>query len=84
MPSMSQIGNAPIESFCGHSETESYDLKTFKTYEELVTDVKHYIYFYNIQRYQAKLNNLTPLEFRNQIAQLFLLSNCPFDRELFM
>ncbi|MGY3780495.1 IS3 family transposase [Streptococcus gallolyticus] len=24
--------------------------------------------FYNTQRYQAKLNNLTPLEFRNQVA----------------
>ncbi|MGT2715584.1 transposase [Streptococcus respiraculi] len=26
------------------------------------------IQFYNTQRYQAKLNNLTPLEFRNQVA----------------
>ncbi|HGC8535399.1 TPA: IS3 family transposase [Streptococcus agalactiae] len=24
--------------------------------------------FYNTQRYQSKLNNLTPLEFRNQVA----------------
>ncbi|WP_414490967.1 IS3 family transposase [Streptococcus hyointestinalis] len=24
--------------------------------------------FYNTQRYQAKLNNLTPFEFRNQAA----------------
>ncbi|MGY3780897.1 IS3 family transposase [Streptococcus gallolyticus] len=24
--------------------------------------------FYNTQRYQEKLNNLTPLEFRNQVA----------------
>ncbi|MGT2965403.1 IS3 family transposase [Streptococcus acidominimus] len=24
--------------------------------------------FYNTQRYQAKLNNLTPWEFRNQVA----------------
>ncbi|MGT2947656.1 IS3 family transposase, partial [Streptococcus chenjunshii] len=62
------IDNAPMESFWGHFKTESYDLKTFKTYEELVTDVKRYIHFYNTQRYQAKLNNLTPLEFRNQVA----------------
>ncbi|MEX2804724.1 IS3 family transposase [Streptococcus sp. H31] len=26
------------------------------------------MHFYNTQRYQAKLNNLTPLEFRNQVA----------------
>ncbi|WP_353955347.1 IS3 family transposase, partial [uncultured Streptococcus sp.] len=24
--------------------------------------------FYNTQRYQEKLNNLTPFEFRNQVA----------------
>ncbi|MEX5397707.1 IS3 family transposase [Streptococcus handemini] len=24
--------------------------------------------FYNTQRYQTKLNNLTPWEFRNQVA----------------
>lgn len=70
--SMSRVGkcidNAPMESFWGHFKVESYDLKTFKTYEDLVTDVKRYIQFYNTQRYQAKLNNLTPLEFRNQVA----------------
>ncbi|MGV3097956.1 IS3 family transposase [Streptococcus thoraltensis] len=27
-----------------------------------------YIEFYNTQRYQTKLNNLTPGEFRNQVA----------------
>ncbi|WP_416222798.1 IS3 family transposase [Streptococcus sp. 19428wC2_LYSM12] len=24
--------------------------------------------FYNTRRYQTKLNNLTPIEFRNQVA----------------
>lgn len=68
--SMSRVGkcidNAPIESFFGHFKTESYHLKNYKTYDELVTDVEAYIDFYNTQRYQAKLNNLTPFEFRNQ------------------
>ncbi|MBF0787194.1 IS3 family transposase, partial [Streptococcus sp. 19428wC2_LYSM12] len=27
-----------------------------------------YIEFYNTRRYQTKLNNLTPIEFRNQVA----------------
>ncbi|MDT2749629.1 IS3 family transposase [Streptococcus parauberis] len=31
-------------------------------------DVARYIEFYNTKRYQSKLNNLTPLEFKNQIA----------------
>ena len=70
--SMSRVGkcidNAPIESFFGHFKTESYHLKKYKTYDELVTDVEAYIKFYNTQRYQAKLNNLTPFEFRNQAA----------------
>ena len=70
--SMSRVGkcidNAPIESFFGHFKTESYHLKKYKTYEELVADVESYIQFYNTQRYQAKLNNLTPWEFRNQVA----------------
>ncbi|MBF0787515.1 IS3 family transposase, partial [Streptococcus sp. 19428wC2_LYSM12] len=26
------------------------------------------IEFYNTRRYQTKLNNLTPIEFRNQVA----------------
>ncbi|KXU03089.1 Mobile element protein [Streptococcus gallolyticus] len=70
--SMSRVGkcidNAPMESFWGHFKTESYHLKKYKTYDELVTDVEAYIDFYNTQRYQAKRNNLTPLEFRNQVA----------------
>lgn len=70
--SMSRVGkcidNAPIESFFGHFKTESYHLKKYKTYEELVEDVENYIEFYNTQRYQTKLNNLTPQEFRNQVA----------------
>lgn len=70
--SMSRVGkcidNAPIESFFGHFKTESYHLKKYKTYEELVADVESYIQFYNTQRYQTKLNNLTPWEFRNQVA----------------
>lgn len=70
--SMSRVGkcidNAPIESFFGHFKTESYHFKKYKTYEELVADVESYIQFYNTKRYQAKLNNLTPWEFRNQVA----------------
>lgn len=62
------IDNAPIESFFGHFNTESYHLKKYKSYDELVNDVTRYIEFCNTQRYQSKLSNLTPLEFRNQVA----------------
>ncbi|HEU3700829.1 TPA: IS3 family transposase [Streptococcus pneumoniae] len=45
---------------------EAYHLKKYKTYDKLMTDIDRYIHFYNTQRYQAKLNKLTPLEFRTQ------------------
>ncbi|HEM5069423.1 TPA: DDE-type integrase/transposase/recombinase, partial [Streptococcus suis] len=44
--SMSRVGkcidNAPIESFFGHFKTECYDLKKYKTFEELVSDIDAY------------------------------------------
>ena len=70
--SMSRVGkcidNAPVESFFGHYKTESYDFENYKTYTEVVANIDHYIQFYNTQRYQEKRNNLTPLEFRKQVA----------------
>ncbi|MCE2211622.1 IS3 family transposase [Streptococcus thermophilus] len=68
--SMSRVGkcidNAPIESFFGHFKTECYDLKKYKTFEELVSDIDAYIYFYNHQRFQERNNGLAPLEMRNK------------------
>ncbi|HEL0023088.1 TPA: IS3 family transposase, partial [Streptococcus equi subsp. zooepidemicus] len=68
--SMSRVGkcidNAPIESFFGHFKTECYDLKDYKTFEELVYDIDDYIYFYNNERFQEKHNGLAPLEVRNK------------------
>ncbi len=70
--SMSRVGNcidnAPIESFFGHFKCESYDLKHYKTFEELKRDIDQYIKFYNEERYQEKLNSLAPLEYRYQAA----------------
>ena len=60
------IDNAPIESFLGHFKTECYDLKTYKTFEELVEDIDAYIYFYNHERFQERNNGLAPLEMRNK------------------
>lgn len=68
--SMSRVGkcidNAPMESFFGHFKCESYDLKQYKTFEELTKDIDQYIKFYNEERYQMKLNSLAPLEYRHQ------------------
>ncbi|TFD94488.1 IS3 family transposase [Jeotgalibacillus sp. R-1-5s-1] len=68
--SMSRVGkcidNAPIESFFGHFKCEKYTLKPYKSYEELVNDIDQYMRFYNEERYQEKLNNLAPMEYRYQ------------------
>ena len=68
--SMSRVGkcidNAPVESFFGHFKTECYHLKRYKTYGELFADIDAYIYFYNNERFQEKLNGLAPLEMRNK------------------
>lgn len=68
--SMSRVGkcidNAPIESFFGHFKTECYDLKKYKSFEELVADIDTYIHFYNHERFQERNNGLAPLEMRNK------------------
>jgi len=70
--SMSRVGkcidNAPMESFWSHFKTECYYWLKCETYGELVEMIENYIKFYNTQRYQIKLNSLTPEEYRNQAA----------------
>lgn len=46
------IDNGPMEAFWGTLKSEMYYLKTFKTYDELVTAIKQYIEYYNTKRYQ--------------------------------
>ncbi|MGV3355135.1 IS3 family transposase, partial [Streptococcus orisratti] len=53
-------------SFFGHFKTDCYDLKKYKTFEELVSDIDDFIYFYNHQCFQERNNGLAPLETRNK------------------
>jgi len=70
--SMSRVGrcidNGPIESFWGTLKCEKYYLKKYETYKVLKKAIQSYIDFYNHQRYQKRLNGLSPLEFRAQAA----------------
>jgi len=70
--SMSRKGNcwdnACMENFFSHFKSECFHLYSFRTAEEVTRAVHRYIYFYNHQRFQKKLNNLTPYEYRTQIA----------------
>ena len=61
------IDNGPMEAFWGTLKSEMYYLKTFKTYDELVTAIKQYIEYYNMKRYQKRLGRVTPIEFRNYL-----------------
>lgn len=68
--SMSRVGrcidNGPMESFWGTLKCEKYYLHTYRTFEELKKDIDDYIHFYNYERLQAKLNGLSPMEFRTK------------------
>ncbi|GAA0414740.1 transposase [Agaribacter marinus] len=69
--SMSRVGkcidNTPIENFFGHFKARCYDLKQYKSDEELLQGIDRYIQFYNEERYQEKLNSL--LEYRYKAVE---------------
>lgn len=66
--SMSRKGNcydnACIENFFGHLKCELIYQTHFHTKEDLINAIDKYIYWYNNERFQLKLNNRTPIEFR--------------------
>jgi putative transposase len=70
--SMSRKGNcwdnACMENFFSHFKTECFYLYSFKKTEEVKEAVNKYIRFYNHQRFQKKLNNLSPYQYRSQAA----------------
>jgi putative transposase len=70
--SMSRVGrcidNGPMESFWGTLKCEKYYLHTYQSFEQLKNDIEDYIHFYNYERLQAKLNGLSPMEFRTKAA----------------
>jgi len=70
--SMSRKGNcwdnACIESFFSHLKSECFHLHAFESEEQLIQAIEQYILFYNNERFQKKLNNLSPVEFRTKAA----------------
>ncbi|MBB5337400.1 transposase InsO family protein, partial [Pectinatus brassicae] len=70
--SMSRVGkcidNSPMEGFWGTLKCEKYYLHKYQTFDSLKKDIDDYIYFYNYERLQAKLNSLSPMEFRTKAA----------------
>ncbi|WP_245976861.1 IS3 family transposase [Oceanobacillus arenosus] len=70
--SMSRVGkcidNGPMESFWGTLKCEKYYLHKYGTFEELSKAIDEYIRFYNYERYQERLNGLSPVEYRTKAA----------------
>lgn len=66
--SMSRVGhcidNGPMEGFWGILKCEMYYLGNFKDYDSLVTAIENYIYFYNYERRQKKLDKMSPMTYR--------------------
>ena len=69
--SMSRIGrcidNGPMEGFWGIIKSEMYYLGHFKNYEELEAAVSDYIFYYNNERLQKRLNCLPPIKYNKAI-----------------
>ena len=55
--------NAVIESFFGHLKDE-IQLKGVKTFEQVISIIDDYIYYYNNERRQWNKNKMTPIEYR--------------------
>ena len=68
--SMSRKGNcwdnAPQESFFGHMKDE-VDYKSCNTFEELKSLIDDYMDYYNNDRCQWNLKQLTPIQYRSQL-----------------
>ena len=68
--SMSRKGNAYdnaiIENFFGTIKAELFYLKKYQSIDELRTDIKNYIRYYNFTRIRLNLNGLSPVQYRAQ------------------
>ncbi len=69
--SMSRKGNchdnACVENFFGHLKSELMYINNFFNEDEVRGSVKKYINFYNKKRFQKKLNNMAPIEYRRHV-----------------
>lgn len=62
------LDNACVESFFSHLKTEKLYRSQFKTEEELIQVIEEYVYLYNFKRFQKKLNQCAPVEYRITLA----------------
>jgi transposase InsO family protein len=62
------LDNACIESFFSHFKSECFYRYQFTEQKQVERAVKRYMWYYNNRRFQKKLNNLSPSEYRAKAA----------------
>ncbi|XEQ95410.1 IS3 family transposase ISBth8 [Sporomusa paucivorans] len=62
------LDNACIESFFSHLKTEMLYITKYTSVEELYQGIDNYICFYNSERFQKRLNHLSPIQYREKMA----------------
>ena len=62
------IDNSPMENFFGLLKQEMYYGEKFTSVGQLEKKIREYINWYNNKRIKAKLNGLSPIQYRQQAA----------------
>ena len=62
------LDNACMESFFSHLKTEAFAGKSLSSPQETIALVEEHIRFYNTERFQKRLGQLSPIEFRKKLA----------------
>jgi len=62
------LDNACMESFFSHLKTEAFAGKSLCSPQETIALVEEHIRFYNTERFQKRLGQLSPIEFRKKLA----------------
>jgi transposase InsO family protein len=63
------LDNAIIENFFGVLKSELFYIKKFRTIEELKSEIKKYIDYYNNDRIKSNLNKMSPIKYRTHYYQ---------------
>lgn len=60
------LDNAAMESFFGTLKSECFYLQRFSCIDQLQTEIRKYIHYYNHHRIKTKLKGLSPVQYRTQ------------------
>ncbi|XBA59537.1 IS3 family transposase [Herbaspirillum huttiense] len=60
------LDNAAMESFFGTLKSECFYLTRFSSIDQLQTEIRKYIHYYNHHRIKTKLKGLSPVQYRTR------------------